>query len=242
MDALISTRSVTLAVVLSALALPLSAGAQEAPQRTIVVSGTGEAVAVPDVAQVSAGVVSQAVTANAALDTNTEAMERIFAALRASGIEERSIRTANFSVSPQYETSTTSSGNRGPRRIVGYQVSNQVTVVLEEIVDLGTTLDTLVRVGANQLNGILFSISDLKSLEKEARRAAVQDAIAKAQTLAEAAGVTLGVITSIQEAGGGDRPPIPLMVRAEAFDASSVPVSPGESAVSISVSITYAIQ
>ncbi len=178
MDALIPTRSLTLTAVLIALALPHCAGAQEAPQRTIVVSGTGEAVAVPDVAQVSAGVVSQAVTANAALHTNTEAMERVFAALRATGIEERSIRTANFSVSPQYETSTTSSGNQGPRRIVGYQVSNQVTVVLEEIDDLGTTLDALVRSGANQLNGILFSIFDPKPLEKEARRAAVQDAVA----------------------------------------------------------------
>jgi uncharacterized protein YggE len=231
-----------LAAALTALALffPLAAGAQEIPLRTIVVSGAGEASAIPDQAQVSAGVVSQAATAEAALDANTDAMEQIFETLENAGIEERNIRTSNFSVSPQYEAFRDNNSN--PRRIVGYQVSNQLTIIVEEIDELGATLDALVRSGANQLNGISFSISDPKPLEEEARRAAVQDAIAKAQTLADAAGVTLGPIISIQEGGGANRPPMPMMaMRAESFD-SSVPVARGESTISISVSITYAIQ
>ena len=198
-------------------------------------------VAHADQARVSAGVVSQAATANAALDANTQAMERVFEALRDAGIEDRNIRTSNFSVSPQYEPFR--QNNPEPRRIVGYQVSNQVTAIVEEIDELGGTLDALVRSGANQLNNISFSIADPKPLEEEARRGAVQDAIAKAQTLAEAAGVNLGQILSIQEGGGGYQPPGPIFTLAEqAFDTRSVSVAPGESTVSISVSITYAIQ
>ncbi len=244
MIALIRPWNMTLAAALSAFTLFLAqaASAQEAPIRTIVVSGAGEASAVPDQAQISAGVVSQAGTAEAALEANTDAMEQIFETLENAGVEERNIRTSNFSVSPQYEVPPNNGGNRGQRRIVGYQVSNQLTVIVEAIDDLGGILDVLVRSGANQLNGISFSISDPKPLEEEARRAAVQDAIAKAQTLADAAGVSLGPIISIQEGGGNYRPPMPMMaMRAESFD-SSVPVARGESTIGVSVSITYAIQ
>ena len=222
------------------LFLPLAAGAQEMPRRIIVAGGAGEASAVPDQAQISAGVVSQAATADAALDANTNAMERVFATLENAGIEERNIRTSNFSVSPQYETFRDNNSNAP--RIVGYQVSNQLTIVVEDLDELGTTLDALVRSGANQLNGIYFSISDPKPLEERARRAAVQDAIAKAQTLAEAAGVSLGPIMSIQESSNLGGPPLPMMaLRAESLD-SSVPVARGESTIAIEVSVTYAIE
>jgi hypothetical protein len=242
MIAPIQNRKLSHAAALCAFALflPTTASAQEAPHRTIVVGGTGEASAVPDQAQVSAGVVTQAATAEAALEANNDAMEQVFETLENAGIEEHNIRTSNFSVSPQYESFRDNDSN--PRRIVAYQVSNQLTIIVEDIDELGGTLDALVRSGANQLNGISFSISDPKPLEEEARRAAVQDAIAKAQTLADAAGVTLGPIISIQEGGGGYQPPMPVMaMRAESFD-SSVPVARGESTIAIGVSITYAIQ
>jgi uncharacterized protein YggE len=221
------------------IALPLAASAQEPPSRTIVVSGTGEASAVPDQAQVSAGVTVQAATAEEALDANTAAMERVFDTLEDAGIEERNIRTSNFSVNPEYEPYR--DDNPNPRRIVAYQVSNQVTAIVDNIDNLGATLDALVRSGANQINGVSFSIADPDPLEEEARRAAVADAIAKAQTLAEAAGVTLGPIISIQESGGGYQPPGPVFARAAAFEAA-VPIATGESTVSVSVSITYGIQ
>jgi uncharacterized protein YggE len=242
MNAHVPQRHLGLTAILTALVLlyPAALSAQETAVRTIVVSGRGEASAVPDQAQVSAGVVSQAATANAALDANTEAMERVFEALGNAGIEDRNIRTSNFSISPQYEPYR--QDNPEQRRIIGYQVSNQVRAIVEKIDALGGTLDALVRSGANQLNSISFSISDPKLLEEEARRGAVLDAIAKARTLAEAAGVTLGQILSIQESGGGYQPPGPMFMRAEAMSASSVPVAQGESTVNIGVSITYAIQ
>jgi uncharacterized protein YggE len=233
-------RNLTLALVCAAaLSVPLAATAQEAPTRMIVVSGIGEASAVPDQAQVSAGVTVQAATAEEALDANTAAMERVFETLADAGIEERNIRTSNFSVNPQYEPYR--DNNPQPQRIIAYQVSNQVTAIVDDIDNLGATLDALVRSGANQINGVSFSIAEPGPLEDQARRAAVADAIAKARTLAEAAGVTLGPILSIQEGGGYSPPPMPMMARAEAFD-SAVPIARGESTVSVSVSITYGIQ
>jgi len=223
-----------------ALCLPFAASAQQTPQRQIIVSGVGEVSAIPDQAQVSAGVVSQAPTADAALDANSDAMEQVFETLENAGIEESNIRTSNFSVSPQYEAFR--DNNVNPRRIIGYQVSNQLTIVVEDIDELGTTLDALVRSGANQLNGISFSISDPKPLEQEARRAAVQDALAKARTLADAAGVTLGPILSILEGGGASPPPLPMISFREAALDSSVPVAPGESTIAVGVSITYSIE
>lgn len=232
-----------LALSLLIPSLPLTASAQETIQGTIVVSGTGEVSAVPDQAQVSAGVVTQAETADEALDANTEAMDRVFATLREADIEDRNIRTSNFSVSPQYEPYRQSNPN--PRRIIGYQVSNQVTVVLEDIGDVATTIDALIRSGANQLYGVVFSISDPKPLAEEARRAAVEDAAAKAQTLAEASGMNLGAPILIQEGGfvmpvvrqffavGGAPPPPAAPPR---------PVAAGEQNVTVNVSVTYRIQ
>ena len=224
-----------------ALSLPAAALAQEAPLRTITVSGTGMASGAPDEAQVSAGVIAQATTAEAALDANTAAMQRVFDALRAAGVEGRNVQTSNFSVSPQYEPYR--EGNIEPMQIIAYQVSNQVTVVLEDVTQVGETLDALVRSGANQLYWISFSISNPKPLEEEARVEAVQDAAAKAQTLAQAAGVTLGPVISINEGGGGYQPPMPYMMRDMAMSAAAPPpVAVGESSLSVSVSITYGIQ
>jgi len=225
----------------SALALSLSvAAAQETQPRVITVTGTGMASAAPDEAQVSAGVIAQAATAEAALDANTAAMQRVFDALRNQGIEGRNVQTSNFSVSPQYEPYR--EGNTEPMQIIAYQVSNQVTVVLEDVSQIGETLDALVRSGANQLYGISFSISEPKPLEEMARRDAVLDAAAKARTLAEAAGVTLGPILSISE-GASYQPPMPYMMRDMAMAASAPPpVAVGESSLSVSVSITYGIQ
>src|SRR4029453_19359362 len=56
------------------------------PPRTITVSGDAEVASKPDQARLSAGVVTQAETAAAALAANSTAMNRVFAAIRMAGI------------------------------------------------------------------------------------------------------------------------------------------------------------
>jgi len=228
------------AVALMAATAFSSAQGAEAmmPPRTITVSGDAEVASKPDQARLSAGVVSQAETAAAALSANSTAMNRVFTALRAAGIPENRMQTSNFSVQPQYAPFRQE--NPEPQRIIGYQVSNNVTVVVDDLTKVGPTLDALVRSGANQLGGIQFTIADPKPLAERARTLAVVDGAAKARTLATAAGVMLGPLMSIQEVSISR--PIPVFAMARAVAQESTPIAEGEERVGVNVTMTYAIQ
>ena len=233
------------AVLAGAMALMASAAfttakAAEAmmAQRTITVSGDAEIASKPDQARLSAGVVTQAETAASALSANSTAMDRVFAALRMAGIPENRMQTSNFSVQPQYAPYRQE--NPEPQRIIGYQVSNNVTVTVDDLTKVGPTLDALVRSGANQLGGIQFMVADPKPLAERARAAAVADGTAKARTLATAAGVTLGPLMSIQETMVGR--PIPVFAMARAVAAEATPIAEGEERVGVTVTMVYAIQ
>jgi uncharacterized protein YggE len=216
-----------------------TAHADDATPHILTVSGQGEVRAVPDQAQLSAGVVTEGKTAAAALAANSRAMNAVFAAIRKLGVPEKSIQTSNFEITPQYTSDR--NDNTDAQRIVGYQASNQVTVLLDDVSKVGPTLDALVASGANQASSIDFSIRDDKPLLAEAREAAVADAIARAQTYAKAAGVALGSILSIQESGA-EAPMLPMMRVRFAGKESSTPVAPGEQDVSANVTITWEIK
>lgn len=227
--------------------VPVFASAQPAPAshpHILSVSGEGEVRAVPDQAQLSAGVVTQGKTAAEALAANSTAMNSVFAALKKRGVPEKSITTSNFSINPQYPPYRQDAPQEDRTRIIGYEVSNQVTVVLDDVSKVGATLDALVASGANQAGGVSFTIHDPKPLMRDAREDAVKDALAKAQTLAKAAGVTLGPIISISEGGGYQ--PMPVFagkaIRMDAVAAPPPPVAPGEQSLTVNVSITWEIQ
>lgn len=226
--------------------VPTLASAQPAPPQhphILSVSGEGEVRAVPDQAQLSAGVVTQGKTAAEALAANSTAMNSVFAALKKRGVPEKSITTSNFSINPQYPPYRQDAPQEDRTRIIGYEVSNQVTVILDDVSKVGSTLDALVASGANQAGGVGFTIRDPKPLMRDAREDAVKDAVAKAQTLAKAAGVTLGPIISISEGGGYQ--PVPVFAKAMRMEAMAAPPSPvaaGEQSVTANVSITWEIQ
>ncbi len=209
--------------------------AAQAEARSITMAGTGQLKSAPDMVQVTAGVTTLAPTAGAALAANTARMKTVFAAIAKLGVADKNIQTVNFSVSPQYS----SGENNSAPRLTGYQVSNEVSVRLEDVAKLGAALDALVTAGANQVNGIDFSIRDTAPLMTEARAMAVADARAKAETYAKAAGVTLGPILSISETG--DMQPRPVRMAPMYAMAKSVPVAAGEESVSAGVSITWEI-
>lgn len=208
--------------------------------RVITVSGTGEVKTRPDMAIISSGVTSEAPTAQDALSKNNAAMTAVINALKSAGIAEDDIQTSNFSVSPVYPPYQPNQ-TTAPR-ISGYQVSNQVTVRVKDLAKLGSILDTLVRVGSNQIGGISFDVNEPKPFLNDARKKAVADAHAKAELFATAAGVSLGRVIQISESGGVVMPPRPMM-RAVAMDkAESVPIAAGQQTLSTDVSITYEIQ
>ena len=216
------------------LLMPGWAAAQE-QQHIITMSGHGETHGQPDTAMLSAGVSVDAPTAAAALADANKNMQAILAALKKLGVADKDIQTRNFSVHPQY-----ANGNGQAPRVTGYQVSNLVEVRLADIGKLGSALDALVTEGANQINGVNFSIHDPAALLAEARTQAVADARAKAETFAKAAGVTLGAILSITENGNGG--PRPVVFAAPMAKMASVPVALGEEAINADVTIAWEIK
>ena len=220
--------------------LAQSAAAQDEPPRRIVVTGTGEATARPDIAVISAGVVVQGGTASAALADNGRAMNAVLQQLRTSGLADADVQTSEFSVTPLYESQPPERETTAPPRIIGYQVSNRVTARVRDIDRLGAVLDALVNAGATNVDGPWFDIADPEEVLGQARDAAVADALARARRYAAAAGVRLGEIILIEETGAFVPPPRPMM-RAEAM-AADVPIAPGQTELSASVTITFAIE
>jgi len=224
----------------AALALPAAAQAQNVTPATssdgtlLSVSARGEAQRVPDVATLSAGVVTEAADANAALRANAERMNQLMAAIREAGIAERDIRTSGLNVSPQY-----SRGDGQPRSISGYQAQNTVNLKVRDISNLGEVIDALVASGANQVYGPNFEIGEPDEAYDEARRAALETARARAELYAGALGMRVSRIVSISEGGGFMPPPMPMGMRAMSTAAESSPVSPGESTLSVNLDVVF---
>jgi hypothetical protein len=229
----------SLPAALFAVVLLAGAAPAWADTRTISITGQGGAKAVPDEALLSAGVTTQARTAAAALAANSRAMNAVFETLRKAGVADKDMQTSDFSVQPQY------SADKGPQRVTGYQVSNNVSVTVENLSSLGATLDALVSSGANTIGDISFGFRDAKELMQKARAAAVADAIARAQVIAKAAGITLGPIASISENSGSYEAPRPMyrmMAGLNEAAAAPPPVASGQESLSDSVSITWEIR
>jgi len=201
--------------------------------RAIMVGGEGTVRAVPDMAELIAGVQTRAPAARTALDRNNAEMEKVMAALRQAGVAAADLQTSQFSVSPTYERS-----DRGMRRMTGYQAVNRVTVKVRDIATVGTLLDAAVSAGANDVQGVRFTIAEPGKLMDEARRRAVADAMRRARLLAAAAGVKLGAVRSIDERG--IQAPRPLMMAADA--ARAAPVAPGEQEIRARLTVRFAVE
>jgi uncharacterized protein len=226
------------AVFLATLLFAPGASAQTNPEsRLLTVTGEGEVKAKPDQASLSAGVVTEGKTAAAALAANSRAMNAVFDTLKRLGIPERSIQTSEISVQPQYPNDS-----RVPRRITGYQASNTVSVTVDDLDKLGPALDALASSGANSLGDIGFGLRDPKPLEAQARTAAVRDATQKAETMARAAGVSLGPIAWIAEGAGAEPVPLGRRMLAPMAMKEATPVAAGEETVSATVTISWEIR
>ncbi|WP_058834296.1 SIMPL domain-containing protein [Luteimonas abyssi] len=215
---------------------PNAAAFQTAPDSTLLsVSAQAEASRTPDVATMSAGVVTQAADANAALRANAEQMNRLMRAIREAGLQDRDIQTSGLNIYPQYRHSE----NESPT-ITGYQANNTVSVKLRDVARIGDVIDALVANGANQVNGPNFEIDQPEEAYDEARRKAIELARKRADMYAESLGLRVRRIVSVSE-GGGFNPPVPMMRMAamDAVQATGSPISPGENTVSISLDVVF---
>jgi uncharacterized protein YggE len=202
---------------------------------TMNLSATGETRVAPNVASISLGVMTEGKTAAEALAANATRMTAVMATLKKAAIAEKDIQTSNLSVNPQYRYV-----ENQPAVLIGYQVSNQVTVTVRDLKKLGAAVDATVNAGANQVNGISFGLSDPSAAENAAREAAVRALTAKADLYARATGYRILRLVTLSEGGGYSPQPMPMVamaMRSEAKDSS--PVSGGELSVRIDITAVY---
>ena len=214
------------------LAAPVVAAETLPP--AISVTGEATVLVAPDLAKIDAGVVTQAKTAREASEANNAAMGRVLLALKGAGIDEKDFQTSRLSLYPQY-----SANNAGPNVVVGYQVSNRVTVKLRDVTGVASVIDTLVAAGANNIGGINFMVSGASKLLDDAREQAIADARRKAEVYAKSAGVELGAPLGISEQGATG----PIQIRTMAARAAApTPVAQGEETLHVTVSVSWAIK
>src|SRR5436309_11778125 len=201
---LMKHRAALVAAIAAGTLLAGPALAQTAPPAMISVTGEATVSVPPDLAQIDAGVTTEAKTAREASDANNAAMGKVLLALKGAGIEEKDFQTSRLSLQPQYAPNRS-----GPNAVVGYRAANRVTVKLRDVTKVAATIDLLVAAGANELGGISFMVSSASKLLDDAREQAIADARRKAEIYAKAAGVTLGAPVSISE----DNTPGPVSFR-----------------------------
>ena len=223
------------------------AAAQDVPPRrepVVRVSAQGEASLAPDMAIVTFSVVRNSKTAEVAMGENSSAMAAVMAALKSEGVDAKDMQTSNFAIHPQYRHfQPKEDGTVDPPEVVGYEVTNSLTVKIREVAKVGAILDKSVKLGINQGGQITFTNDDPEQALSEARKQAVERAVAKARTLTEAAGVRLGQVVEITEATPRMPPPQPMYRMAMAKEASdAVPVAAGENSYTVSVDVTFALE
>ncbi len=191
----------------------------------LTVTGEGRVESVPDMATITLGVTSEAKSAAEAMDRTSRATAAVLERLKAAGIADRDMQTRDLHLSPIWENRSSSSGNTRPR-IAGYEASNTVLVRVRALDDLGRILDDVVEGGANLFQGLSFGLQNPGPVQDEARRAAVADAMRKAALYAGAAGLTLGPVLELAEAGAVA--PMPVAMERIALMSEPVPVAAGE--------------
>jgi len=223
------------ALILCLSLLAPQAFAHDHPEkRTISLQGSGIVKTTPDMVEISAGVTSEAPSARAALDKNTESMTKVVEALKREGIEAKDIQTANFSVGPVYRREAE---GKSPV-IAGYKVTNQVRITLRDTAKLGAILDKVVSLGANQIGSIAFGVAEPEALKDEARKLALKNVTDNAKLYAEAAGVGLGPILSISEEESSYQPRF-TQAATRMEMAADVPIEAGTASVKARVRVTW---
>jgi uncharacterized protein YggE len=232
------------ALLFGAGLMPAPAAAQQATiTQTIAgtrldVNATGEVTRVPDVAIISAGVVSRATTASAALQDTANRMDRVLAALKRAGVADRDIQTSSVNLNAEYRYPE----NQAPQ-LVGYTASNTVTIRFRDIRNSGKILDALVGQGANQISGPKLVVDKPEAALDEARAKAIASGRARADLYARSLGMRVVRVVAVSESGGYAPPPPPMPMYARAEMASpATKIEPGEQKLQVNLAMVFELQ
>jgi len=220
-------------------------------QYQITVSGQGKVYAKPDVAVISLGVTTQAVTVAEATTNNTNKMNAVIEAVKKLGVDEKDIQTTNYNLYPRYDSKLVSStnayyyGRTSNNSIIGYTLEQNVQVKIRDFEKIGNIMSGATEKGANLVGNLQFTIDNPEQFKEQARAKAIAQAKASAKNLAKESGISLGKLinvsennyytpmysSSIKEMGMG------------AADSAPVPtIQPGQQEINITINLTYQVR
>lgn len=212
---------------------------------SITVSGDGRVFTPPDIAELSLGVqTGRQATAGVAMERLKTSMDKVIAAVKAAGVEEKDISTQSFYLNPAYDW------NNGQQIARGYEASQSLSIKVRDLDKVSEILGAATNAGANQAGNVNFTVDNPEEKRAEARAEAIEEAKEKARELAGQLGVSLGEITGFNENYGGYTPPIYYSREAYgigggadmAVENKAVQLPTGEQEINVSVSITYEIK
>ncbi len=211
-----------------------------ATTNTVSFSGEGKVSAVPDIAVISASIVTQSADSKSAQDSNSVKSQIVSDFLKKQGIDDKDIKTSTYNISPQYKYPQYG----GQPSITGYQVTQSYEIKVRDLKKISTILDGLVSAGANQVNNLGLQIENPDQLQTQARQKAIASAKKKANELESQVGIRLGRIVNFSENGGGYL--IPMMyessIKGMGMGGGGPDISTGENEITVNVTITYQIK
>jgi len=236
---------VTGIIVLTGLILQLSGGSRpvlvsNTNTQGITVNGEGYISVKPDIARVSLGMEAVAATAKEAQRKNSEVMNKIVAGLKNLGLEAKDIQTTDLSLYSERRYDKVS----GQDRVVGFRSVNQVTITVRDLDKLGAAIDQSIQAGANHVQNVAFSVESPGKWREQAITKAVEEARAKADTLAKASGIKIKRIIAMNESSIHVSP-----YQLESFqrtkqmseDAVNTPIEPGNIKITANVQMNFGI-
>lgn len=211
-------------------------GRADVPQPTIAINGEGKITAVPDIARISVGLITEGRDIATLQRQNTEKMNNLIAAVKQLGVAEKDIQTTNYSIYPKYDYTN------GGSILSGYTVNQNATVKVRDLSKVGAIFAKVGEIGANQVSGPDFTIDDPTALRDQARLDAITDAQTKAEALARSLGMKLGRVVGFSESGGGSPAPMYDLARGMGGAEAVAPkIQAGELDITSDVSLIFEI-
>ncbi len=208
------------------------------------VSGSGTVYAKADIANITVGLRTDVKkTAAEATKESTEKMNAIISSIKDLGIEEKDIKTTDYSLNPVYNWLD------GKGQVLqGYQVSQNVGVKVRDLDKIGDVIAKTTEQGANQIGNVSFTIDDEYELKNEARELAIEKAKEKAKMMAEQAGMKLGAVKSVYESAD-IATPVPMYANAklemasdQAAGFSAPSIQTGQNEIRVEVTLVYEVK
>ncbi len=211
-----------------------------ATTNTVSFSGEGKVMATPDIAVISASILTQGVDSKSAQDENSRKSKAVSDFLKKQGIEDKDVKTSNYNISPQYKYPPYG----GQPTITGYQVTQSYEIKVRDLTKISAVLDGLVSAGANQVNNLGLQVENPEALRSQARQMAIDNAKKKAQELKGQVGISLGRIVNFSEGSNGYPEPMYYDVKnmSAGMGGGGPDIQTGENEIAVNVTITYQIK